>query len=190
MKKIYCVIGRTGAGKDTITDILVRMTGIQKVVSYTDAPIRSDQKNGREHWFITKEQMAELLSKEDILAETTINGNRYCTTASQLKSRNFYIIDPKGYEELEKRNDVTLTPIVITAPKPVRRERSKSRKNFDFMARDISESPEFDRFYDRSDLLKRSDLAGEDAFFMNAEDPEECALEIITATGLLMEENI
>ena len=185
MKRIYCIIGRTGAGKDTVTDILCRMTEIPKIVSYTDAPIRSDQKNGREHWFISKDEMTKLLENEDILAETTINGNRYCTTASQLKGKNFYIIDPKGYEDLEKRTDVELTPIVITAPKAVRRKRSEKRKNFNFMARDISESPEFDSFFERKDLLKRADLNGHNSFFANENSPEKCAEKIAESLNIL-----
>lgn len=184
MIKVYCIIGRTGAGKDTIARRLSKKTGIPMIVSVTDAEIRSDQKNGREHWFVSKDRMDSILEDEEIIAYTKINGNRYCTTADQFKKDCIYVIDPDGYKFLKEKDLFTLVPIVITAPRSVREERCFVRKGFDFRKRDISESPEFDSFYESSELLRVKELSGHDAFFSNIFDPEKCVSEIINAIGL------
>lgn len=191
MKKkiVVCLIGQTGAGKDTVAGELVKHTGWKKIVSYTDAPKRSDQQNGREHWFMSREEMTRILKEKDILAETAINGNRYCTTLDQLSDGiSIYIIDPKGFDELDKRNDLTLIPCVIIAGRAIRKKRASSRKNFDFDSRNTSEEKQFEEFYVRVRKAECRDDAWPTAFFGNTGTPEECADDILRYVKMGLEE--
>lgn len=64
MENLYLIIGRSMAGKDTLTNLVAEKTRLSKVISYTDAPMRSDQKNGREHWFLYVPEMDKLLAEQ------------------------------------------------------------------------------------------------------------------------------
>ena len=49
MKKLFCIIGETARGKDTLAKILENDYGLRQVVSYTTRPIRPGEKDGREN---------------------------------------------------------------------------------------------------------------------------------------------
>ena len=68
------------------------------VVSYFTAPKRKDQVEGVHHYFITNEEMNNLLESSTILAYTkTKKGILYCGTLESFKrDTNVYIIDPAG----------------------------------------------------------------------------------------------
>ena len=67
-KKIICLLGETASGKDTIAKYITKTLDIKQVVSYTTRPIRSNEQNGREHWFISKEEMAEIKKNQHMFA--------------------------------------------------------------------------------------------------------------------------
>ena len=111
LSPLYLVVGRTSSGKDHLVKQLCKHYFKRQLVSYTDRPIRDGEKNNREHIFITKEEMDNLLSNDDmILAKTQIGEYRYCATVSQIRDDKyvmFYIIDPEGVYNLEVRhNDI------------------------------------------------------------------------------------
>lgn len=49
---IVAIIGPSGAGKDTVADIIADMMGFEKLISYTTRPMREGEKQGREHHFV------------------------------------------------------------------------------------------------------------------------------------------
>ena len=78
-KKLICVVGESKSGKDTTVGIaeLLSMDFDQKfrlseIKSFTTRPMRDNEVNGREHFFISEEEAREILSKEEILAYTKI----------------------------------------------------------------------------------------------------------------------
>ena len=70
MKTIICIVGKTSSGKDTITRHIMEKFGLGMVCSYATRPMREGEVNGREHYFVTKEQMKELLKTEHVIAYT------------------------------------------------------------------------------------------------------------------------
>ena len=98
-RQIICIVGETASGKDNLTDMVSRETGIPKVVSYTDAPKRTDQTEGKEHYFLTPEQFDKVLKEQTVIAYTKIGetGYRYCATLEAITAdKVLYIIDPAG----------------------------------------------------------------------------------------------
>lgn len=112
---LFCTAGRSGAGKDTLVRAAEKEFGFKSVCSFTDRPIREGEVDGREHYFVSKEEMTEILATQHILAKTEINGCRYCATVESLGDDvKFYIIDPEGIEYLRKNSDeLGILPVVI-----------------------------------------------------------------------------
>lgn len=62
MGKLYCLMGKSASGKDSIYKRLLEREDLKlgRVIPYTTRPIRSDETDGVDYYFCTKEQAEEL----------------------------------------------------------------------------------------------------------------------------------
>lgn len=65
MGKIFCIIGKSATGKDTIYERLLQDEDLQlkRIIPYTTRPIRDHEEDGREYHFVTEEDVVELKNK-------------------------------------------------------------------------------------------------------------------------------
>lgn len=70
MGRIFCIIGKSSSGKDTIYKKLLKnpALGLRKIVPYTTRPIREGERDGEEYHFSTGEEL-ERLRKEGKIIE-------------------------------------------------------------------------------------------------------------------------
>lgn len=70
MGRIYCLMGKSSSGKDTIYKELLeeKELKLHKIVPYTTRPIREGEKNGEEYFF-TDEEGIRKLEKENRIIE-------------------------------------------------------------------------------------------------------------------------
>ena len=78
MGKIYCMMGKSSSGKDTLDQkVLERLPQIHRVVPYTTRPIREGEQDGVEYHFVDDKQLAELETDGKIVelrAYNTVHG--------------------------------------------------------------------------------------------------------------------
>lgn len=78
MGKIYCMMGKSSSGKDTLyQEVLERLPQIHRVVPYTTRPIREGEQDGVEYHFVDDKQLAELETDGKIVelrAYNTVHG--------------------------------------------------------------------------------------------------------------------
>lgn len=141
--KLFCIMGETASGKDTLTKKLCEDTGMKAIVSYTTRPRRTNE--GDTHIFVDDSVYEQM--KDNLAAYTEINGFRYWTTIEQIYDNDIYIIDPNGLETLENLGleDIDLCSIYINVPIDVRLERALYRGDSleDFFSRNKSEMRQF-----------------------------------------------
>lgn len=141
--KLFCIMGETASGKDTLTKKLCEDTGMKAIVSYTTRPRRTNE--GDTHIFVDDSVYEQM--KDNLAAYTEINGFRYWTTIEQIYDNDIYIIDPNGLETLENLGleDIDLCSIYINVPIDVRLERALHRGDSleDFFSRNKSEMKQF-----------------------------------------------
>lgn len=113
INKMLCILGRSGAGKDTLAMQLEKEYGLSRVISYTTRPRRKGETGT--HIFVTKEQADNLT---DRAAETQIGEYEYFTTRDQINSCNIYVIDPNGLDQLTKKFDDRIFLAVYVASDP------------------------------------------------------------------------
>ena len=101
MGKIYCIMGKSSTGKDTIYKKLIEdeTISLKKIIPYTTRPIRAGEQNGVEYFFCTEEQVDELLKQGKVIelrAYHTVHGIwKYFTVDDgqvDLKHQNYLMI--------------------------------------------------------------------------------------------------
>lgn len=154
-KIVFLVIGRSGSGKDTLVNYMCQKYGLKKLKSYTTRPPRQNEEDT--HIFISPEDVQKY--QDDIIAYTKIGEFEYFATKSQLKDINFYIIDPKGIQDLENipnlKEEFSFIKLLIYLPEKERKKRIALRGDSEeaFLKRQEGEKQQFDNFELQTDLF-------------------------------------
>ena len=136
MKRIFCIMGKSASGKDTIYNLIKnQFKNLSPVVIYTTRPMRDGEKNGITYHFISMEEMNRL-EKDGKLIERrnydTVNGLwSYATGVDCFKEEKNYLIitTPAAYGQMrEKINDAILIPIYIEVRDDIRLTRAITRE--------------------------------------------------------------
>lgn len=156
MKNVYCIMGRTASGKDTLVNTIIERFGdrfgYKKLKSYTTRPRRVGE--GDTHIFINKSEVENYTSR--IVAYTKFGEYEYFATSDQFEECDFYIIDPIGYYELKQKTfygelkNVNLVPILCLVASDERKRRSVLRGDDPevFKAREEAENDRFNNLLD------------------------------------------
>ena len=131
-KTILCTVGRTGSGKNYISERLSTILDYPLVVSHTTRPKRDNETNGVEHWFDTKEEFNALIQNNTMIAYTKIGEYEYCALLEDISDNAIYIIDPHGIEYLKQnfKDQINLKIIYIYCDEYIRRARASTRSDF------------------------------------------------------------
>jgi guanylate kinase len=131
-KTIITIIGRSGVGKDYIAKRLSTILNYPLVVSHTTRPIRSNETNGVEHWFDSKEEFQNVLDNQTVIAYTKIGEYEYCATLEDIEDNCIYVIDPLGIKYLQEhfKDQINLKIIYIYCDEYIRRARASTRSDF------------------------------------------------------------
>ena len=132
MKKLLIlIVGESGVGKDSVSKEL----GYPQVCSYKEGKPRVGEINGREHYFVTTEEMDKICKRDDLIAYTQTGSVRYCATSDQLNHPiTIYIINEDGvkwFKKNYKHDDIKLVTIGLTLDPKERLKRLTNRKDVD-----------------------------------------------------------
>ncbi len=98
MGKIYCMIGKSGAGKDTVFSSLMkrRIPALAPVVTYTTRPVRTGETDGVEYHFTDDAGLAELEAAGKVIEKRTyhtVHGDwHYFTCEIDISQNTDYIM--------------------------------------------------------------------------------------------------
>ena len=116
MYKIIAIIGEAGSGKDTIMNKVIYEAGaapasiFHTIVSCTTRPPRDYEKNGINYHFLTNEEFAARVLKNDFLEVSEFNDWFYGTSKSELDPNriNIAVLNPEGIENILLHDDIQL----------------------------------------------------------------------------------
>ena len=183
MGKIFCLMGKSSSGKDTIFKKIRddKELNLKPIVSYTTRPKRTNETNGVEYFFINEKELNKF-EKEDKVIEKrvyhTVHGDwYYCTINDEqidLESNNYLLITTlESYKSLKDYfGEDKVYPLYIHVEDGMRLQRALDREK-------NQENPNFDelcrRFLaDNNDFSKENLSALEINEFYTNKELEEC----------------
>lgn len=121
MAKIFCIVGSSCSGKDTVFHrLLATDKTLTPIITYTTRPIRPNEKNGKEYYFVDKKVFKKLKTNNKIIeyrTYKTVHGDWTYFTANDgqidIHSNKKYIMintleGVKKLKEIYKNNLVVI----------------------------------------------------------------------------------
>lgn len=137
MGKIFCLMGKSSSGKDTLYRMLQKELQLSTIVPYTTRPIREGEQEGVEYHFITDGEVERLQAQGRVIemrAYHTVHGVwKYLTVDDRqvdLSSRNYLMIGTiEAYCKLKAYyGEKYLVPIYIEIDDGIRLQRALDRE--------------------------------------------------------------
>lgn len=182
-------MGKSSTGKDSFYKELIsdETLGLKKIVMYTTRPIRAQEKNGEEYFFVNEEVLARLKAAGKVIecrAYDTIHGIWYyftvCDEQIDLESSDYIVIGTlESYRACKAYfGEEVLIPIYIEVDDGIRLQRALDRER----AQDHPKYKELCRRYlaDSDDFSEEKIAeAGIEKRFVN-DDFQECLDKIVS----------
>lgn len=139
MGKIFCLMGKSACGKDTIYKQILsdKSLPLKTLIPYTTRPIRDGEQNGVEYYFLTEEEQQELAQQGKIIelrTYHTIHGIwKYFTVNDHqldLTANDYLIIGTlESYRKLQEYFGINcLVPLYIDLESGERLQRALNRE--------------------------------------------------------------
>lgn len=139
MSYIFCLMGKSSSGKDTVYQRLLadRQLGLHRLVTGTTRPIREGERNGEEYFFYTDEQFRQLQAEGKIIecrSYDTVHGIwNYFTVAGDdlnVAQRDYLTINTlEAYEKLRDYFGADrIIPLYLEVDDGVRLQRALDRE--------------------------------------------------------------
>lgn len=139
MGKIFCLMGKSSSGKDTIYKRLMEDStlGLRRIVPYTTRPIRHGETEGVEYHFVTEECLEQLQAAGKVVelrAYDTVHGVwKYftvCEDEMDLKNEFYAVIGTleSWHAMCEYFGRDVMVPVYIEVEDGLRLERALSRE--------------------------------------------------------------
>lgn len=152
MGKIFCLMGKSSSGKDTIFKEINndKDLDLKPIISYTTRPKRINETNGVEYFFINKDELKEFERQNKVIEKRvyhTVHGDWFYGTINDgqidLDKNNYMLITTlESYKSLRDYfGDDKVFPFYIDIEDGIRleraleRERRQEKPNYDELCR-------------------------------------------------------
>ena len=110
MSIVYIVSAPSGSGKSTLVNELFKVVRhLDFSISYTTRPPRGSEQNGKEYFFVTKEEFEAMIAADEFLEYANVFGNYYGTARRFLRQAEangndlLLDIDVQGAAQIKKK---------------------------------------------------------------------------------------
>lgn len=138
--KILVLCGKSGAGKDTIAEILKDKVNLNFITSHSTRPIRENESQGNPYYFIDKHQMLEFIDQDKLIEyrtyNTILNGEKdiwyYAVHKDEVKDDKSYVVvlDIEGLKDFKRYFSDRVISVYIDVDNYTRTKRAKERGSF------------------------------------------------------------
>lgn len=98
MKKI-AFVGKSAVGKNHFLDIFTTL-GYRPAIGHTTRSPRTGEEEGKDYHFVSKEEFAEMILRDEFIQFMQFQGEYYGTTKEEFEKCDFFITSPTGLENI------------------------------------------------------------------------------------------
>lgn len=153
MRTLFCVLGRSAAGKDTLVNAVCDELGLKRVITNTTRPKRHEFEDTYNFTNVVTYEHDNALG--EVAAHTQIGPYHYWATKQQLQNCDFYIIDYDGLKDLVRNNpNLNIVTLYIFVPlgERIKRARLRQPQSMDaYYARLKAEDEQFEQLEQTQD---------------------------------------
>lgn len=151
MTTVFIISAPSGSGKSTLTGRLVQdVANLRFSISYTTRAPRGQEVDGKEYFFISREQFEERIAKGEFLEYAQVFGNYYGTHKSELQRAAaegvdlLLDIDVQGARQLRERIPAAVSIFILAPSRQIleQRLRARSQDSESVIARRLHEAAE------------------------------------------------
>jgi guanylate kinase len=131
---VFIISAPSGSGKSTlVNEILKVVPGLEFSISYTTRAPRGSEQNGREYFFVTREQFEEMLKLDEFLEHAEVFGNYYGTARQFLRDAEEHgkdlllDIDVQGAQQIKQKLPRAVSIFVLPPDRTTLEKRLRSR---------------------------------------------------------------
>ena len=119
--------GASASGKTEAAKMLMAKYGIKKAITTTTRPMRINEQNGRDYFFVSKEEFEKLIKEDRFIEHTIYNGNYYGSTKDQIANNRSVVIDLEGLKSYSRLNDPRIVTFYLSTSEEIRYKRMLER---------------------------------------------------------------
>ena len=127
--------GASASGKTEVAKELAKKYGVTKVITTTTRPMRVGEVNGRDYFFVSKEQFEFMIQEGRFVEYTFYNNNLYGSTKDQISSNKCVVIDPAGLRAYIGLNDPGIVTFFLDTTEETRFKRMLQRGDKEDLAK-------------------------------------------------------
>jgi guanylate kinase len=134
MTTVYIISAPSGSGKSTLVDKVRKLVpNLDFSISYTTRLPRGSEQNGREYFFVSREQFEEMIGRDDFLEYADVFGNYYGTAKSVLhqaeeRGKDLLLdIDVQGAEQIKRKLPSALSIFIMPPDRKILESRLRKR---------------------------------------------------------------
>jgi guanylate kinase len=160
---VYIISAPSGSGKTTLTNRLLSLVpGLEFSISYTTRKPRGSEQNGREYFFVTREEFEHMIAQGEFLEHANVFGDYYGTARRFLeqawaKGKDLVLdIDVQGAGQVKQNMPEAVSIFILPPSREVLEKRLTSRSQAEHVtsteiarrlaeaAREIEKYPKYD----------------------------------------------
>ena len=115
--------GASASGKTEVAKELAKKYGVTKVITTTTRKMRVGEVNGRDYFFVSKEEFLKMIEDGRFVEYTTYNENLYGSTKDQISANKCVVIDPAGLKAYIALNDNSIVTFFLDSEEDTRFKR-------------------------------------------------------------------
>jgi guanylate kinase len=134
MTTVFIISAPSGSGKSTLTHRLIEeLSNLRFSISYTTRAPRGQEVDGKEYFFISREEFEDRVNKGEFLEHAEVFGNYYGTHVSELDRAAgegvdlVLDIDVQGARQLKDRIPAAVSIFILAPSREVLEQRLRAR---------------------------------------------------------------
>ncbi|HEV8524384.1 MAG TPA: guanylate kinase [Terriglobales bacterium] len=134
MSIVFVISAPSGSGKTTLVNELRKVVpNLEFSVSYTTRPPRGSEQNGRDYYFVSREEFERMLAKDEFLEHADVFGHYYGTAKRFLREARargddlLLDIDVQGAKQIKEKLPEAVSIFILPPSKDVLEWRLRNR---------------------------------------------------------------